>query len=257
MFNSNSDAIVKNCELFDTNGELSVNANFGGFLANPLERMINCTFYSYVSFAIGTYYINDEKTFDLKVIDNKTNYAIENADVRLLDKNGYSALWEETGARTDASMLVGDTTMSVDDYAQLSVGDIIIRDGEVMEVTVASSNPVTVTRAQQGTTARPHPGTLRDIRKQQYSIQTDSSGDIVQKNIIASINLSTSVAGQGGSNQLTYFTPHRLIITKSGYKKIDMPLKFGVGTQTSDKNEFIKEIIKLEPHRFREERSIP
>ena len=233
-----SESTLKDIQLLSSNGELDTDT-FGGLFSATTKHIINCKFKNVVTFSLAALIIIfDEKTFDLKVVDNKTNYAIENANVRLLDKNEYSALFEDTGETVDSTMTDSQTTIDVSDYTQFSDGDVIRIDTEKMEITDASSNPMDVTRGVQGTTARSHTQVPRIIWRQQENIQTDSNGDITQKEIVANINYNGST--------LTGFNPFRLIISKSGFKTVDMPLEFGDGTANSYKTDFQKLVIKLD-----------
>lgn len=238
-----SEAPLEDTEIFDVAETIA--GNFGVLFSTTLKHFINCTFYNTMPFVLaasGIFF--DEKTFDLKVTDTLNN-VISGATVKLLGNTKYSALYVDSGVTLAVAMTNAQTTMNVSDYTLLSAGKVYRIDAEKVLVTDASANPVTVTRAQEGTTATAHIAT-RTLWEREESILTDSNGDISQHIIVAAQNINGTY---------TNYNPFKLIVSKAGYKTLKMPLRFGGGTTLSYKTDFVKEIAKLEKYRFREERS--
>jgi hypothetical protein len=110
---------------------------------------------------------------------------------------------------------------------------------------------VTITRGYQGSTARVH-GVNKWLWEQEDSLMTDANG----QNALRYVEVSANYTDDGVYDSMTYYTPFRLIIRKSGHKTLDQKLPIGRGTQYTYKDEKVLCSFDLKPYRFREEKSV-
>lgn len=183
----------------------------------------------------------DEKTFNLTVKDVAGN-AIQSANVRLLDKNNYCALYSYSGSYLEENLTNSETDVDVTDGTDFTVGDMIRIDTEKMLVTNISTNTLTVTRGQEGTTAVAITAGSGAGQRKVYvcdnTIQTDANGQITEYNIVRYMNRQNV--------DLVNYNPFTLVVSKDGYADIKQFVYFGSASSAqSYKTDKVNMQVKL------------
>lgn len=172
---------------------------------------------------------------------------ISGATVTIKDINGFSDLWEDTGETWTGgptAITTSSTSITCSDGSVFSANDIIrIKQyAERLKIDSIATNVLTISRAQQGTTARAQNYGDASIYRQLASITTNANGIATPAVYLTSRELYCArdggsygqpgyedalvTAGWIGRN---YMTPHTLTISKPGYQtytsKLDMSSK--------------------------------
>jgi hypothetical protein len=249
----NAEGDIEDTEMLDSSEDPV--AGYGGTFGDCTFHLVNlshiCTNTLPISQYSG-YFLLDEKTFDLNVRDEAGN-AISGATVTLTDKDGYSALFSDSGGMSTGTyptyIVPADTTIAVNDADLFTAGRYYRIQLEIILVNSIDSgaNTISVSRGQKGTEAWYH-----DPRKfwlYEESLTTDASGDLSQRNVIRYWDWdSTGYC----------LNPFTLTIKKPGYKTYKSKINIGHATSaTSYKTDVVKLKITLKKNRFREERSLP
>lgn len=180
---------------------------------------------------------------------------ISDATVAIKDTNGFSDLWEDTGETWTGSpttITTSSTSITCSDGSVFAVDDIIrIKQyAERLKIDSIATNVLTISRAQQSTTARAQESGDANIYRQIDSIETNASGIATTAVYLTSRELycakdggSFSQAGYeddlvaDGWIGRNYMTPHTLTISKPGYQTY---------TSELDMNSKKELVIKLE-----------
>jgi len=216
----------------------------GAIVSDFMLNTIDCDCPNWSALPFGTIKWADKKTLNLNVTDSISHLnKLENCVVQVLDKNGKSALYEDTGETLEENLDKTETGIDVSDGTQFAAGDVIRIDIETMTVSSIASDTLTVVRGQEGTTANHITNGIinRRIFKQTKSVKTDSNGDIVEQ----AISRHNRVIGGGATAVNYYHLPFTLIIQKSGYETYKAPLYLGTWTGQSYKTDAAKLQIKL------------
>jgi hypothetical protein len=164
-------------------------------------------------------------SFSMAVLDIDGN-AISGARVTLVDKNGYSILWEDTGETITSDITNTATTINSSDGSTHAVGDVIIFNEDRATITNISTNTLTVTRGTQGAIAKACDATAK-IYKQLAYIDTDANGEIPDQETIEWVATPKSTGSSGNlttAMDLDEFSPYTLTVIKSGYQTKTMVL---------------------------------
>jgi len=209
------------------------------FVENPTfdsKDQSTTTNHPYIHLAYGNA-LNGSFTFATTlrlIVQDVTGAPISGATVTVIDANGYSALFADSGATLSETMSAGETGMDVSDGTKFSVGDFIRLEyaSEIMQVAEIAGNTLTVLRGLRGTTDAQY---LRDGDKllvQVDSVVTDVDGiadcgkmfryvlypteQIDGEWSVSAAYPATHVAN-GWLVQVDH-TPHTVTIKKAGYR---------------------------------------
>jgi hypothetical protein len=160
------------------------------------------------------------------------NTPIQGATITVMDKNGYSDIWEYVGLHNQG-LSTTSTTINVIDGSLFNVNDILRMKQYAERVRVVSkaTNTLTIERAVQNTIARNTTTGDSGVYRQLQSVITDVNGKYVIPTYITNRELACNRSDGGyfagawedtlvAQNYAvrTYFTPHTITISKAGYQ---------------------------------------
>ena len=161
----------------------------------------------------------EQYTIDIKITD-KDGVAIENAVFTVEDKNGYGAIWADSGETLSEAISIGETDWTVSDGSVFSIGDSIRVNREVLTITNIVGDVLTVSRGQEGTEDRQY-ASLQKIFKRSDSLSSDANGELALALVRREYWLDPSnysTTGYRTMENTVDNAPFILKITKFGYE---------------------------------------
>ena len=231
-------------------------AGYGNYFAKitgmDFQDFIRCTVTQHASMALidcasfqdsqatrsGNYttpeHIHRRFNLFVKVVDVGGN-AIEDAEVKLLDTDGRSGLFEDMRMMTGlGSLYVTDLDTPTDTTARtntggtanFSAGDIIRIRGEIIEIySIVSSTTMTVVRNLAGTTCNGHLTRSHAPYMRRESVLTNSDGELYYD---TDVNFQVTVKDFPRHNNVDLaikdFNPFTLSVAKAGYQTVKIPI---------------------------------
>ena len=151
---------------------------------------------------------------DLNVVDQDGN-SLENAILTIYDQSDNIVSHGDSITTLNEDLTEAETDADVVDASGLSTNDVIVIEGEFMEITNIVTNTLTVTRgfytlpATNGHVQR-NISSLRPVYKASSPL-SDSNGDFPTQYIDYRNVLGTSEV-------VTTLSPHKIVVSKAGYK---------------------------------------
>lgn len=185
-------------------------------------------------------YLNEMYTFGLKVVDEAGD-PIEGATVTLKDKNGNTALFEDSFVWSNGSInyiynltSISDTSASCSTSSYTNVGDYLRVGGEIIKVTAKpSSTTYTVERNQTGTFARVVTATTAGrvpAFRLNESGTTDANGELKNNTTYDYIVLYEQTGRISNVSTVYSLYPFTLTIAKDGYETYTAELTINTKT---------------------------
>ena len=183
-------------------------------------------------------YISRQNTVNLTVKNGAS--AIQNANITLLDGNGYNAAYKEVGYCNPIAYTITSLTTTSGSFA---IGDTLRIGAEKLTIT-AGTNPWTVTRAVEGTVAATQANNYSKIVQKLYPIvQTDVNG--LSGEILVENSYQKWASGTlPGVTTTVSRNPFTLNVKKYGYNDVAQTMTIsGTATTSGEVNSSIGLIV--------------
>lgn len=171
-------------------------------------------------------YISRQNTVNLTV--KASGVAVQNANITLLDTNGYNAAYKQVGYCNGFLYTQTTITMLANIY---SLGDVVRVGSEKLSLDSGTYPTYNTTRALEGTVASQSSSTQKIVQKCYPIVQTDANG--LSGEILVESSLEKWSSGTlPGVTSFTYRSPFTLSVKKYGYLDISQTMNIQ-GTSTT------------------------